>query len=92
MILVRMNHRELTTESKRTKLSIIRFLQVLVEKLCQRSFIYYLTTLFQQNLIVFAEGDTEDNGSHILKAMNPFLPFTSLASHIEHAIVLSVRA
>ena len=88
MILVRMNHRELTTESKRTKLSIIRFYQV-----CQLRYrmlgcneASYLIAFFQKHLIIFTERNAKDNGCHVFEAMDPFLSLTALAAHIKHAI------
>ena len=45
----------------------------------------YLTALFQQYLIVFAQGYTEDNGRNILKAVYPLLALASLSDNIEHA-------
>jgi hypothetical protein len=86
MILVRMNHRELTTESKRTRLSIIRF--CFEVSMCADTQIPrnpYLTTFFEQNLVVFAESYAEDDRRHVLEAMNPFFPFASLTANIKHA-------
>lgn len=48
----------------------------------------YLIALFQQHLVVFTQSHTEDNGGHVLEAMNPLLPLAALATHIEHAVKL----
>ena len=45
----------------------------------------YLVGLLEKHLIIFTQGDTKDNGCHILETMDPFLAFTPLAAHIEHA-------
>lgn len=46
----------------------------------------YLIALFEQDLVIFTQSHAENDGSYILKAMNPFLSFTPLATHIKHAI------
>lgn len=85
MMLVLINHRELTTESKRTKLSIIRFSRDVSLIACRGSEpVAYLIALLEQHLIVFTQSDTEDNGCHVLETMNPLFPLTPLASDIEH--------
>lgn len=62
MMLVRMNQREFTTESNRTRLSIIRFCMpssgASAFNLNNRP---YLITLLQQYLIVLAESYTEND-------------------------------
>ena len=88
MILVLMNHREFTTESNNTKLSIIRFCRHW--SICTHSYemkVIYLVTLLKEYLVVFAEGYTEDNRGDVLKTMYPFLSFTALTTDIEHAVV-----
>ena len=85
MILVRMNHRELTTESKRTRLSIMRFCKMSVLLFKPAHTMPYLIACFQQDLIVFAEGNTEDDAGDVLEAMDPLFAFTSLAADIKHA-------
>jgi len=45
----------------------------------------YLATLLQQNLVILAQGDTEDDGRDVLEAVDPLLAFASLPSHIKHA-------
>ena len=45
----------------------------------------YLMILFQKDLIVLAEGHTEDDGGDVLEAMDPLLPFTTLSADVEHA-------
>ena len=86
MILVRMNHRELTTESNNNKLSIMRFCYR-SEKLCTPGVTWwtYLTAFLEQHLVVLAQGNTEDDGRDVLEAVNPFLAFTTLPAHIKHA-------
>lgn len=83
-----MNHRELTTESNRTKLSIMRFCRAVSSllRLAKVPIITYLIAFFQQHLVVFAQGNAKDDGCHILKAMDPFFSLASLASHIKHAV------
>ena len=85
-MLVLMNHRELTTESNKTRLSIIRFFAfVLVGRMLEiRS--SYLITLFKKDLIVLAQGHAKYDGGYIFEAVNPFLTFTSLTSDIKHAV------
>jgi hypothetical protein len=46
--------------------------------------------LLKEDLIVLAQGDTEYNGRHIFKAMDPFLPLTALATNVEHAASMLV--
>jgi hypothetical protein len=84
MILVLINHLELTTESKSTKLSIMRFWGSVRKRECLfwRCTESYLVALFQEHLIVLTQG-------HILEAMNPLLSLTSLSTYIEHAESLS---
>lgn len=45
----------------------------------------YLTALLKQYLIVLAERNAEDDRSDVLEAMNPLLPFASLAAYVKHA-------
>jgi hypothetical protein len=52
----------------------------------------YLAVLLKQNLIIFAQSNTEDNGRHIFEAMYPLLPFTTLTTNVEHAWIALVRA
>lgn len=94
-ILVRLNHRELTTESNRTKLSIIRFL--IESAMSQRPIKrqrgggeVYLLAFLQEYLVVLTQGHTEDDRCDIFKAMDPFLSFTALATNIKHAMRGSV--
>lgn len=84
MILDRINHLELTTESKSRRLSIIRFCVCQQQTRRFLSMHTYLTALLKEYLIVLAEGNTENDGRHILEAVNPLLTFTSLATDIEH--------
>lgn len=87
-MLVLMNHLEFTTESKSTKLSIMRFwLFISFLKYSEILARTHLIALFQQDLIVLAQCNTKYNGGDILEAMDPFLPFTSLPAHIEHASI-----
>lgn len=41
---------------------------------------------FQQNLIVLAQCDAEDNGGDIFETVNPLFAFAPLSSNIEHAM------
>ena len=83
-MLVLMNQREFTTESNKTRLSIIRFYHGQQESHLSVHHAY-LVTLFQQDLIVLAERYAKNDRRDILKAMNPFLPFTPLPADIKHA-------
>lgn len=42
--------------------------------------------IFEQQLVVFGDCDEEKDGGNVLEAVNPLLPFGSLATNIEHAI------
>src|SRR5436190_2230670 len=86
MILVLMNHRELTTESNSNKLSIMRFYLEGQQRLgMDEEGSAYLAALFEQHLVVLAQGNTEDDGGDVFEAVNPLLPFTSLPANIKHA-------
>lgn len=89
-MLVRMNHLELTTESKRSKLSIMRFCTKSAKVGSHRwgpnvEICLYLTALLQQYLVVLAQGHTENDGRDILKTMNPLFALTPLSTNVEHA-------
>jgi len=85
MILVRMNHLELTTESKSKRLSIIRFCRVLAKASRRGVLCTCLAALFEEHLVVLAQRNTKDDGGNILETVNPLFAFTSLAADIEHA-------
>ena len=86
-MLVRINHRELTTESKSTKLSIIRFLSTRSVKVNHGNSRWAtdLIAFLEKHLVIFAQSDTEDNRSHIFEAMDPFLALAPLPADIKHA-------
>lgn len=42
--------------------------------------------IFEQKLVIFRDGDKEENGGNILEAVDPLLPFGPLATDIEHAV------
>ena len=42
--------------------------------------------VLEQQLVVLGDGDQEEDGGDILKAMNPLLTLRSLATHVEHAV------
>jgi hypothetical protein len=42
--------------------------------------------VFEEQLIVFGDGDQEENGCDIFEAMNPLLSLGSLATNIKHTI------
>lgn len=42
--------------------------------------------IFEKELIVLGNGNQEEDGGDILKAMNPLLSFGTLSTHIEHAV------
>lgn len=88
MILVRMNHRELTTESKRTSDSIIRFCRSKESVMGRLSWHdnANLCCFFQEYLIILAQRNTEDDGCDVFKAVNPLLSFTSLAANVKHTV------
>jgi hypothetical protein len=46
-----------------------------------------LITLFEQDLVIFAQCHAENDRSHVLEAMNPLLSLTSLTPYIEHAAI-----
>ena len=46
----------------------------------------YLVAFFEEDLIVFAEGNAEDYGGDVFEAVDPFLAFASLAADVEHAV------
>lgn len=85
-MLVLMNHRELTTESKSTRLSIMRFCKAAISAVreCLQELLH-LIALFQQYLVVFAKGDAEYDGCYVFEAVNPFFSFTSLTAYVKHA-------
>jgi hypothetical protein len=85
MILVRMNHRELTTESNRTRLSIMRFYDRQRERINVVGISPYLIAFLQKYLVILAESYTEDDRGDIFKTMNPLLSLTPLPADIEHA-------
>ena len=85
-MLVLINHREFTTESNKTRLSIIRFCihnqkvpRTLAVRICM-----YLIAFLQKNLIIFAQRYTEDDRGYVLEAMDPLLSLASLAANIKH--------
>lgn len=39
--------------------------------------------VFMEHLVVSTQSHTEDNGGHVLKAVDPFLPLRPLTSHIK---------
>jgi hypothetical protein len=86
-MLVRINHRELTTESKSTKLSIIRFLSTTVSKVNHGNSRWAtdLIAFLEKHLVVLAQSHTEDNRGHIFEAMDPFLALAPLPADIKHA-------
>lgn len=45
-----------------------------------------LVAFFEQDLVVFAEGDAEDDGGDVFEAVDPFFAFTALAADIKHTI------
>ena len=98
-MLVRMNQRELTTESKSSRLSIMRFCrhgqplssphEETPEKGPNPT---YLTALLEQHLVVLAQRNAKDDGRHVLEAVNPLLALTPLPADIKHAAKPSVSA
>jgi hypothetical protein len=42
--------------------------------------------VLEQQLIIFGYGDQEQDGSDILKAMDPLLPFGALSTNVKHAV------
>ena len=80
------NHRELHIESNSVSASCMRFCG---EIGCYRrkprliEFWTYHTLIFVQHLVVFTERDQKDEGSDVLKTVNPLFPLASLTSDIE---------
>ena len=87
MILVRINHREFTTESNSTKLSIIRFCESTSASGSHRATRVgaYLVAFFKEYLIILTQCHAEDDRSDILETMDPLLPLTSLTANVKHA-------
>jgi hypothetical protein len=44
----------------------------------------YLIAFFKEDLIVFAQSDTEDDRGDVLEAVNPFFAFAALATDVKH--------
>ena len=42
--------------------------------------------IFEKQLVVFGDGNQEENRSHVFEAVNPLLPFGSLTTNIEHPV------
>jgi len=42
--------------------------------------------VFEEKLVVFRNGDEEENCRDVLEAVDPLLSFRSLATHVEHAV------
>lgn len=42
--------------------------------------------VFKQELVVFGNGDKEENRGHVLEAVNPLLPLRPLTTHVEHPV------
>lgn len=86
-MLVLINHLEFTTESNKTRLSIIRFCRPLLAtshiRPHKRS---YLVILLQKNLVVFAQSHAKYDGCDVFKTVYPLFPFTSLATYVEHTL------
>jgi hypothetical protein len=86
MIDVRKNHRELMTDSKRTRDSAIRF--------CEPSVQYdggqfeieltHLVPLLEKDLIVLRQCSTEDDTRDALKIVYPLLTLRPLTANVDH--------
>lgn len=51
------------------------------------SFLHTVDSLvFEKELIVFGDGDKEENGGDVLEAMNPLLSLRSLTTNVEHSV------
>jgi len=89
---VRRNHRELMTDSKRTRDSAMRFCALLwsSEGKGERRGAY-LALFLQQDLIILAQSGAEDNRGDALKTVYPFPAFGSLATDIEHVYSVNGR-
>ncbi len=42
--------------------------------------------IFKEQLVVFRDGDKEEDGGDVLEAVYPFLSLRSLASNVEHTV------
>lgn len=42
--------------------------------------------IFEQKLVVFRDGDQEENGGHVLEAVDPLLTFRTLPTDVEHTV------
>ncbi len=73
------------------KILLCRLIYIFIFKLYTVEWLFYEITeevyhlfIFCKNKIITTESNTKDDRSHTFKAMNPFLPFGSLSTHIEH--------
>lgn len=90
MIEVLVNQRELQIESKRVRASCIRFFSAGKESInysarCATVVSTHDVFVLHEHLVVFADGDQENDGGDVLETMDPFLALRSLAAHIEHS-------
>ena len=77
MIEVRKNHRELTTDSKRTRDSAMRFCSFIdgERDLNTGDPFTYLALILEQDLIIFRQCGTEDDTCNALEIVYPLLTF-----------------
>lgn len=53
----------------------------------RQSFLHTVDSLiFEQQLVVFGDGDQEQNRCHVLEAVDPLLPFRTLTTDVEHPV------
>ena len=48
-------------------------------------FISHCRLILMKNLVIFRHGHAEDDGSHILKTMNPLLSLRPLATNVKQS-------
>jgi hypothetical protein len=75
MIEVRKNHRELMTDSKRTRDSAMRFCSLINRDAGMGDLATHLALLLEQDLIIFRQSGTEDDTSDTLEIVYPLLTF-----------------
>jgi len=46
----------------------------------------YAIPVFNQYVVVPADGDEEQHHLHVVEDVDPLLPFRALSTHVEHAV------
>ena len=53
--------------------------------------LYHLVVGLEEDLVVLGQGDQEDDGGHILKAVDPLPPLGPLTAHVHHSAITYVK-